>query len=136
MTGPPQPFEGRGGLWSRNGPGRWNLPGEPGTPAIDALFTEDRRYPPPPGFASQANAQPDIYERDPDEFWETEGRTRVTWSVPFDTLVEWNLPYAKWYLGGKLNEVNNPAETELGYVTAPGGRAVLYANGHVVWKKE
>ena len=40
------------------------------------------------------------------------------------------------YLGGKLNEVNNPAETELGYIVAPGGRVVLHADGHVVWKKE
>ena len=40
--------------------------------AIDALFVEERRYPPPEDFAAQANAQPDIYDRDPDEFWETE----------------------------------------------------------------
>jgi acetyl-CoA synthetase len=74
---------------------------------IDALFTEERRFPPPPEFAAQANAQPDIYDRDPDEFWETEGRTRVTWSRPFDRLLEWDLPYAKWYIGGKLNACYN-----------------------------
>ena len=42
--------------------------------AIDALFVEERRYPPPEDFAAQANAQADIYDRDPDEFWETEAR--------------------------------------------------------------
>jgi acetyl-CoA synthetase len=73
------------------------------TQAIETIFLEERRYPPPPEFAAQANAQADIYERDVDEFWETEGRERVTWFEPFTKLVEWMPPYAKWYLGGKLN---------------------------------
>jgi acetyl-CoA synthetase len=75
--------------------------------AIDALFVEERRYPPPEDFAAQANAQADIYERDPDEFWETEARERVSWFSPFDALYEWNLPYAKWFLGGTLNACYN-----------------------------
>jgi acetyl-CoA synthetase len=70
---------------------------------IDTLLLEDRRYPPPPEFAAQANAQPDIYERGFDEFWETNGRERVSWFEPFTSLYEWEPPNAKWYLGGKLN---------------------------------
>jgi acetyl-CoA synthetase len=70
---------------------------------IDALFLEERRYAPPEYFAAKANAQPGIYERDWEEFWETEGRERVTWFEPFEKLYEWEPPYAKWYLGGKLN---------------------------------
>ena len=70
---------------------------------IETHFVEERRYPPPPEFAAQANAQPEIYERDFEEFWETEGRERVSWFEPFKQLYEWELPYAKWYLGGKLN---------------------------------
>jgi acetyl-CoA synthetase len=73
------------------------------TQAIETIFLEERRYPPPPEFAAQANAQPDVYERDVEEFWEAEGRERVTWFEPFTKLVEWEPPYAKWYLGGKLN---------------------------------
>ena len=42
--------------------------------AIDTLFLEERRYPPPPEFAQQANAQPDVYEQDWRAFWEREGR--------------------------------------------------------------
>src|SRR2546430_11442568 len=80
---------------------------EPSAHAIDALLLEQRRYPPPEDFAAHANAKPDIYERDPDEFWETEGRNRVTWSKPFDKLYEWELPYAQWYIGGKLNVCYN-----------------------------
>src|SRR4051794_41939697 len=70
---------------------------------IDTLLLEERRFPPSPEFAAQANAQPDIYDRDFDEFWETEGRERVAWFEPFTKLYEWDPPYAKWYLGGKLN---------------------------------
>jgi acetyl-CoA synthetase len=74
---------------------------------IDALMVEQRRYPPSVEFAAQANAQPDIYDREPDEFWESEGRNRLSWFQPFHTLREWNLPYAKWYLGGRLNACYN-----------------------------
>jgi acetyl-CoA synthetase len=74
-----------------------------GAHAIDALLLEERRYPPPEEFAARANATPEIYERDFDEFWETEGRERITWFEPFGELYEWDLPYAKWYVGGKLN---------------------------------
>jgi acetyl-CoA synthetase len=71
--------------------------------AIDTLLLEERRYPPGADFAAQANAQPEIYEHEFEEFWETSGRERVTWFEPFTQLYEWELPYAKWYLGGKLN---------------------------------
>src|SRR5689334_11881452 len=71
--------------------------------AIDTLFLEERRYPPPAEFADQANAQPDIYDLSLEELWEREGRQRVTWFEPFTDLLEWEPPYSKWYLGGKLN---------------------------------
>ncbi len=80
---------------------------KPHESAIDTMFLEERRYPPPPEFAAQANAQPGIYEEDFDEFWEREGRERVTWFEPFTKLYEWERPYAKWYLGGKLNIAYN-----------------------------
>jgi len=51
--------------------------------AIDTLFLEERRYPPQPEFAAQANAQPQIYDEDFESFWEREGRERVTWFEPF-----------------------------------------------------
>jgi acetyl-CoA synthetase len=70
---------------------------------IETILLEERHYPPSEEFAAQANATPEIYDRDFDEFWETEGRERVTWFAPFSKLYEWEPPYAKWYLGGKLN---------------------------------
>jgi acetyl-CoA synthetase len=90
---------------------------------IDTLFLEERRYPPDPEFARQANAQPDIYERDFADFWESEGRERVTWFEPFDKLLEWDLPYAKWYLGGKLNVCFNCVDR---HVESGNGDKVAY----------
>ena len=76
---------------------------EPRSPAIETMFLEERRYPPPTEFAAQANAQPEIYDLGFEEFWEQEGRERVTWFEPFTELYEWSPPYARWYLGGTLN---------------------------------
>jgi acetyl-CoA synthetase len=73
---------------------------------IDTLLAEERRYPPSPEFAARANAKPDIYERDFDELWRGEA-DRLTWFEPWETLCEWELPYAKWYVGGKLNACFN-----------------------------
>jgi acetyl-CoA synthetase len=74
---------------------------------IETLLAEERRFPPPPEFGAQANAQPEIYELSFEELWEREGRERVTWFEPFTSLYEWELPYAKWYVGGKLNATYN-----------------------------
>jgi acetyl-CoA synthetase len=90
---------------------------------IDALFLEERTYPPPSDFAAQANAKPDIYERDWEELWEAEGRERVSWFKPFDKLYEWEPPYAKWYLGGKLNVCFNCVDR---HVEAGNGEKVAY----------
>jgi acetyl-CoA synthetase len=41
------------------------------------------------------------------EFWASEARERVSWSTPFDQVCEWNPPYARWFLGGRLNACYN-----------------------------
>jgi len=91
--------------------------------AIDTLLLEERRYPPDEDFASQANATAEIYDRDWQEFWEEEGRARVTWFEPFDRLCDWELPYAKWYLGGKLNVCFNCVDR---HVDAGNGEKVAF----------
>ena len=92
-------------------------------PAIETILLEERRYPPPPEFAAQANAQPEIYDRDFDEFWESEGRERVSWFAEFSELYEWEPPYAKWFLGGKLNVAYNCVDR---HVEAGNGDKVAY----------
>src|SRR5919201_63161 len=94
-----------------------------GGQAIETMLLEERRYEPPDDFASQANATADIYERDWQEFWETEGRERITWFEPFTKLLEWDQPYAKWYVGGKLNVCFNCVDR---HVEAGNGDKVAY----------
>jgi acetyl-CoA synthetase len=91
--------------------------------AIDTLFLEERRYPPSEEFASAANAGADIYEQGFEAFWEREGKERVSWSTPFSKLYEWELPYARWYLGGKLNVSYNCVDR---HVEAGNGSRVAY----------
>jgi acetyl-CoA synthetase len=91
--------------------------------AIETMFLEERRYPPLPEFAAQANAQPDIYDEPFEAFWEREGKERLTWFEPFTELYEWEPPYAKWYLGGTLNVCFNCVDR---HVDAGRGDKVAY----------
>src|SRR5712691_1077523 len=74
--------------------------------AIETLQVEERRYQPEPAFSKQANARPDIYGRSFDEFWASESK-RISFFGPWNKLYEWKPPYAKWFLGGKLNVCYN-----------------------------
>ena len=78
---------------------------EQAQPDLSALLHEARRFDPSAEFASQANAQADIYDRaavDPVAFWEEQAR-HLDWAQPWDKALEWKLPFAKWFVGGKLN---------------------------------
>src|SRR5580698_6082986 len=90
---------------------------------IDTAQAEDRRFPPDKEFAAEANASAAIYQRDFDEFWTTEARSRISWFQDFHTLYEWNLPYARWYLGGTLNVCYNCVDR---HVAAGHGDKVAY----------
>src|ERR1700736_4157391 len=94
-----------------------------GTHAIESMQLEERRYPPPPEFARNANAKPDIYSKPLEDFWKEEALKRVSWFKPFDTVLEWKLPYAKWFLGGKLNVCYNCVDR---HVEAGRGDKVAY----------
>jgi acetyl-CoA synthetase len=86
------------------------------------MFLEERRYPPDPEFAAQANAQQELYELDFEELWAREAE-RITWFEPWTTLLEWEAPYAKWYVGGKLNVCFNCVDR---HVEAGNGDKVAY----------
>ena len=77
---------------------------------IDALLQENRRFAPPETFRASANVNdPAIYEtaaRDPEAFWAGFAR-ELEWMRPWDKVLEWNPPYAKWFAGGKLNASAN-----------------------------
>ena len=80
------------------------------TAEIENLLAEDRTFPPDPAFTAQANATADLYEEaeaDPEAFWARLARERIDWVEDFHTTLEWDLPFAKWFVGGKLNLAYN-----------------------------
>ncbi|MBV6458488.1 MAG: Acetyl-coenzyme A synthetase [Fimbriimonadaceae bacterium] len=77
---------------------------------IDTLLEETRHFPPSEGFKAQANiADPAVYAsalKSPTAFWEDWAK-QLDWFEPWHTVLEWNLPNAKWFVGGKLNACFN-----------------------------
>jgi len=76
-------------------------------PTIEDYFHEERLFPPPPEFVAGALVTDrSLYEEaeaDPEAFWARQARELVTWFDDFDTVLEWDLPFAKWFVGGTLN---------------------------------
>ena len=73
--------------------------------SLENLLTEDRYFLPSPEFAAQANAQPDEYAHanmDRLAFWE-EQAGNLQWDRKWDQVLDWQSPYAKWFVGGKIN---------------------------------
>ena len=73
--------------------------------SIENLSTEDRSFAPSPEFAAHANAKSTLYaeaEKDRLAFWEKQADALV-WQQKWNTTLEWEVPYAKWFIGGKLN---------------------------------
>ncbi len=96
-----------------------------GGEALSALLHETRHFDPPPGFVTQANAQPGIYElaaKDPVGWW-TEQAGALQWDRAFQKALEWDLPFAKWFVGGKLNASVNCVDR---HVAAGRGDKVAY----------
>ncbi|HUK29759.1 MAG TPA: acetate--CoA ligase [Candidatus Acidoferrum sp.] len=77
---------------------------------LSALLQENRLFPPPEKFREQAVlSDPEIYERarrDPEGFWEAEAR-KLDWFATWQKVCEWNAPWAKWFVGAKLNLTYN-----------------------------
>ncbi|MCP3934904.1 MAG: acetate--CoA ligase [Actinomycetia bacterium] len=76
-------------------------------PTIEDYYSEDRKFAPSADFVAQAlTADQSLYEEaaaDRLAFWARQARELVTWFEDFDTVLEWELPFAKWFVGGKLN---------------------------------
>jgi acetyl-CoA synthetase len=74
------------------------------------LMHEERHFDPPEDFAKNANVKADAYEeadRDRLAFWGKQAE-RITWAEPFTEVLDWsNPPFAKWFVGGKLNASYN-----------------------------
>jgi acetyl-CoA synthetase len=78
--------------------------------SIESVLTENRSFPPPAEFAGDAHVKSfaqyeEMYrraEQDPDGFW-AEIAGELAWAKPWSKVLDWKLPDAKWFVGGKLN---------------------------------
>jgi acetyl-CoA synthetase len=85
--------------------------------ALEALLKEERRFPPDGRFRDRANAgDAELYDRaaaDPEAFW-AEWALKLEWFEPWQEVLDWQAPYAKWFVGGKLNASYNCLDRHLG----------------------
>jgi acetyl-CoA synthetase len=84
--------------------------------AIEALLLEGRRFAPPAPFTARAAAaDPEVYaraERDPEGFWAA-AASELHWFRRWDRVLDWNLPYAQWFVGGTTNLAYNCLDRQL-----------------------
>src|SRR5580704_13318973 len=87
---------------------------------IDSTLTESRKFPPSAEFSASAWVKSfDEYQAlckradsDPDAFW-AECARNLHWFKPFSKTLEWNFPFAKWFVGGTINASYNCLDRHL-----------------------
>ena len=80
------------------------------SPNIDSILTEKRSFPPTPEFSKNAHiSSKESYDKlcaraaaDPEGFWADIAR-ELHWFEPWTKVLEWESPWAKWFVGGKIN---------------------------------
>jgi acetyl-CoA synthetase len=90
------------------------------TTGIESILSESRVFPPPKEFSELAHIKSfDEYERiyaeaaeDPEAFWASAAEN-LHWFKKWDTVLKWNEPHAKWFVGGKINVSYNCLDSHL-----------------------
>ncbi|MCU1491668.1 MAG: acetate/CoA ligase, partial [Acidimicrobiaceae bacterium] len=84
---------------------------------IEALFDEQRKFPPPPEFAKRAIVNSEaIYEEGAnfEAYWARKAE-RLVWRAHWDQVLDWSgAPFAKWFVGGRLNVTESCLDRHLG----------------------
>ncbi len=87
------------------------MPEESSDSTIDALLAEHRTFPPSEEFKRDALVvDTSLYDeaaRDDQGFWARQASELLDWTTEWDTICEWELPDAKWFVGGQLNAAHN-----------------------------
>ncbi len=82
---------------------------------ITSVLKEERFFEPPEPFRKQALIGSDEEYRklwneakdQPESFWGRQAKEHLDWFTPFEKVLEWEAPHAKWFLGGKINASYN-----------------------------
>ena len=97
--------------------------------SFENLSYEDRTFLPSKILIDNANTKSDIYkEADTDRlaFWEKQAN-RLHWNQKWNQVVDWQLPFAKWFIGGKLNASYNCLDRHV--IEGRGNRVAFYFEG-------
>jgi acetyl-CoA synthetase len=89
---------------------------------IFSVSHEGRVFPPPPEFQKKAlirslREYQKLYDeaaKDPDAYWAARAKEEIYWKTPFQTVLEWKPPNARWFLGGTTNLCYNALDRHLG----------------------
>jgi len=104
---------------------------ESNQPALENLLTEDRRFPPSPEFAAQANVKASAYEsvgEDVPGYWARRSQELLSWRTPFTQSLDWShAPVARWFADGTLNAAYNAVDRHV--EAGLGDRVALYFEG-------
>jgi acetyl-CoA synthetase len=99
--------------------------------AIDDLMLENRRFPPSEAFKKQALVRDtSLYDEAAEDFqgfWARQATDLLTWSTEWETICEWSLPDAKWFVGGQLNVSYNCLDRHV--EAGRGDRVAFYWEG-------
>jgi acetyl-CoA synthetase len=83
---------------------------------IEALLKEGRKFPPPKDFVKKARVKDGSLhaeaKRNPVRFWEKQAR-ELSWFKTWTKPLDWKPPFAKWFIGGKLNASVNCLDRHL-----------------------
>ena len=100
------------------------------TDRIETLLDEQRTFAPPPEFVRRAQMRdPEVYERarkDREGYW-ADWAKQLEWIRPWDRVLEWTPPHAKWFVGGRLNASVNCLDRHV--KAGRGGRRALIWEG-------
>ena len=97
--------------------------------SLENLLSEDREFPPSAEFAAQANATAALYdlaEKDRLAFWDQQAHA-LTWETPWTQTLQWDAPYAQWFVGGKINASFNTLDRHV--IDGRGDRVAFHFEG-------
>ena len=87
---------------------------------IESLLEEKRRFKPDPAFTRAANWNKTTVAKyrkegaaNPEKFWAARAKENITWFTPWKKVLNWKPPFAKWFVGGKLNVSYNCLDRHL-----------------------